>query len=273
VKVFSSWSGGKECALATYKAIYQGHEVLHLLNFISEDGERSRSHGTQASVLALQAEAIGIPLIQVKTSWENYEENFKKVARELRDKGIEGGVFGDIDLEEHREWVERVCSEVGIKAFLPLWGIKAEELIEEFLKLKFKATIVATRLGKNFLGKVLDKALVRQFSKLGSHPCGENGEYHTFITDGPIFRKALKITKGERKRRDNIWFWDISTKVIVRGRAPKQSHREPPVIARSIATKQSREIPRSHSEQGLPRSHLPSLGGQFARNDRSEGLE
>jgi diphthine-ammonia ligase len=180
VKVFSSWSGGKECALATYKAISQGHEVLYLLNFISENGERSRSHGTKASVLALQAEVIGIPIIQIKTSWENYEENFKKV---------------------------------GIKAFLPLWGIKAEELIEEFLKLKFKAIIIATRLKETLLGKVLDKALVRQIIKLGSHPCGENGEYHTFVTDGPIFRRALKVTRGERKKRDDIWFWEISAEL------------------------------------------------------------
>jgi diphthine-ammonia ligase len=213
VKVFSSWSGGKECTLATYKAISQGHEVLYLLNFISEDGQRSRSHGTKASVLALQAEAIGIPLIQVKTSWENYEENFKNVVRELKDKGIEGGVFGDIDLEEHREWVKRVCSEVGVKAFLPLWGIKPGEIIEEFLKLKFKAIVVATRLEENFLGKALDQALVRQISKLGSHPCGENGEYHTFVTDGPIFRKALKVTSGESKKIDNIWFREISAEL------------------------------------------------------------
>jgi diphthine-ammonia ligase len=213
VKVFSSWSGGKECALATHKAISQGHEVLYLLNFVSEDGERSRSHGIKASVVALQADAIGIPLIQVKTSWEDYEENFKKAVGELKNKGIEGGVFGDMDLEEHREWVERVCSEVGIKAFLPLWGTKAEELIEELLKLKFKAIIVATRLDENFLGKVLDKALVRQISKLGSHPCGENGEYHTFVTEGPIFKKALKVTGGESKKIDNIWFWDISAEL------------------------------------------------------------
>jgi uncharacterized protein (TIGR00290 family) len=213
VKVFSSWSGGKECALATYKAISQGHEVLYLLNFISEDGKRSRSHGTKAGVLALQAEAIGIPLIQVKTSWESYEENFKKVVRELWDKGIEGGVFGDIDLEEHREWVERVCGEVGTKALLPLWGVKAEELIEELLKLKFKAMVVATRLEENLLGKVLDKALVRQISKLGSHPCGESGEYHTFVTDGPIFRKALTVTRGESKKIDNMWFQEISAEL------------------------------------------------------------
>jgi uncharacterized protein (TIGR00290 family) len=213
MKVFSSWSGGKECALATYKAISQGHEVLYLLNFISEDGQRARSHGIKASVVALQATAIGIPLIQVKTSWEDYEENFKKVAKELKNKGIEGGVFGDIEVEEHREWVERVCSEVGVKAFLPLWGIKAEELIKELLKLKFKAIIVATRLDENFLGKVLDKALVRQITKLGSHPCGENGEYHTLVTEGPIFRKTLKVTRGESKKRDNIWLWEISAEL------------------------------------------------------------
>ena len=213
MKVFSSWSGGKECALATYKAISQGHEVLYLLNFISEDGERSRSHGIKAGVLALQAEAIGIPLIQVKTSWENYEENFKKVVKELKDKGIEGGVFGDMDLEEHREWVERVCGEVGIKAFLPLWQVRPVELIDEFLRLEFKAMVVATRLEESLLGKVLDKALVRRITKLGSHPCGESGEYHTFVTAGPIFRRALKVTKGERERRDNMWFWEISAQL------------------------------------------------------------
>jgi uncharacterized protein (TIGR00290 family) len=213
VKVFSSWSGGKECVLATYRAISQGHEVLYLINFISEDGERSRSHGIKANVLALQAQAIGIPLIQVKTSWENYEENFKKVARELKSKGIDGGVFGDMDLEEHREWVERVCSEVGIKALLPLWGIKPDELIDEFLKLQFKAIVVATRLDENLLGKFLDKAMVKQISRLGSHPCGENGEYHTFATDGPIFRKALKVTGRERRKRDNVWLWEISAEL------------------------------------------------------------
>jgi diphthine-ammonia ligase len=214
VKVFSSWSGGKECALATYKAISLGHEVSYLLNFISEDGERSRSHGIKAGVLALQAEAIGIPLIQVKTSWENYEENFKKVVRELKDKGIEGGVFGDIDLQEHRDWVERVCGEVGIKAFLPLWQVRPEELIDEFLRLEFKAMVVATRLEESLLGKVLDEALVRRISELGSHPCGESGEYHTFVTAGPIFRRALNVTKNEKEGRDNMWFLEISAELL-----------------------------------------------------------
>jgi len=213
MRVFSSWSGGKESALATYKAICQGHEVLYLLNFISEDGERSRSHGTKAGVLALQAEAIGIPLVQVKTSWGDYEQNFKKAVRQLKDKGIEGGVFGDIDLEEHREWVEKVCGEVDIKAFLPLWGAKPEKLIDELLELKFKAIVVATRLDGTLLGKILDKALVKQMCSLGSDPCGESGEYHTFVSRGPIFRKALKVAAGRSTKIDDMWFQDITAEL------------------------------------------------------------
>jgi uncharacterized protein (TIGR00290 family) len=102
---------------------------------------------------------------------------------------------------------------VGIRAFLPLWGIEAEELIREFLTLKFKAMVIATRLEEDLLGNILDEALVSRISKLGSHPCGESGEYHTFVTAGPIFKRALKVTQGERERRDDVWFWEISAEL------------------------------------------------------------
>jgi diphthine-ammonia ligase len=216
MKVFASWSGGKESALATYKAILQGHQVSYLINFISEDGERSRSHGIKASVLALQAEAIGIPLIQVKTSWENYEENFKRVVRQLKGKGIEGGVFGDMDLEEHREWIERVCAELNIKSNLPLWGIDPGELLAEFWESGFKAIVVATRLDEGLLGKSLNKAFLTKIRKFGCHPCGESGEYHTFVTDGPIFETPLKIVPGKKQKRDNVWFLEVSAELEYR---------------------------------------------------------
>jgi len=213
VRVFASWSGGKECALATYKAILQGHEVLYLVNFVSEDGTRSRSHGISSLALGLQAKAIGIPLIQVKTSWENYEENFKRAVTELKGKGIEGGVFGDIDLEEHREWVERVCTELEIKPILPLWGTEPKELLAEFWNLGFKATVVATRLDEGLLGKSLDRAFLTKIRKFGCHPCGESGEYHTFVTGGPIFKQPLKITQSKKVQRKNVWFLDISAEL------------------------------------------------------------
>ncbi len=213
MKVFASWSGGKESALATYKATSQGHQVSYLVNFISEDGTRSRSHGILARVLDLQAKAIGIPIVQVRTSWENYEENFKKVVTELKEKGIEGGVFGDIDLEEHREWVERVCAELEIKPLLPLWRVEPGELLADFWGSGFKATVVATRLEENLLGKSLDESLVTEIRRLDSHPCGESGEYHTFVFDGPIFKRPLKVIPGKKEKRDDVWFLEISAEL------------------------------------------------------------
>jgi diphthine-ammonia ligase len=210
MKIFASWSGGKDCAMATHKALSQGHQVLYLVNFLSEDGKRSRSHGIKAEVLDLQAKATGIPMMQVKTSWENYEENFKKAVRELKEKGIEGGVFGDMDIEEHRTWVERVCTELGIKSILPLWKIDPLEFLAEFWENGFEAKVVATRLDKGLLGKNVDKALLPELQKFNSHPCGESGEYHTFVTGGPIFNRSLKVASGKQYKRDNVWFTEIS---------------------------------------------------------------
>jgi len=213
MKVFASWSGGKDCALAVYKAMSQGHQVAYLVNFISEDGKRSRSHGIRREALALQAKAIGIPLIQAKTSWEEYEKNFKETCRELKQQGVEGGVFGDVDLEEHRAWVERVCGELGIKPLLPLWQIEPKRLLDEFLKLKFQAVVVATKLGASLLGRGLDKALMAELKRLGCDLLGENGEYHTFVTTGPIFKRSLKIIPGQRMTRGDVSFLDISVEL------------------------------------------------------------
>ncbi len=213
MRVFASWSGGKESALATYKAISQGYKVSYLVTFVSEDGKRSRSHGINAEVLALQAEATGIPLVQVKTSWEDYEENFKRVVTDLKEKGVEGGVFGDMDMEEHREWIERVCSELEIQPILPLWKMEPETLLTEFWASGFQAIVVATRLEDSLLGRNLDEASVGEIERSGSHPCGESGEYHTFVTNGPIFQRSLKVTTGKREKRDNVWFLEISAEL------------------------------------------------------------
>jgi len=162
----------------------------------------------------LQSKAIGIPIIQVKTSWEDYEGNFKKVVTELKEKGIEGGVFGDMDLEEHREWIERVCGELEIKPLLPLWMIGPGELLADFWSLGFKAVVVATRLDESLLGKPLGKAFLDEIQKFNCHPCGESGEYHTFVFDGPIFQRPLKVIPGKKEKRDNVWFLEISVELV-----------------------------------------------------------
>ncbi|MCD6599011.1 MAG: diphthine--ammonia ligase [Dehalococcoidia bacterium] len=210
MKVFASWSGGKESALATYRAISQDYQVSYLVNFISENGERSRSHGIKAEVLQMQSEAIGIPMVQVRTSWGNYEENFKKVVNDFKEQEIEGGIFGDIEVEEHRGWIERVCGELGVKACLPLWRCESEELIADFWALGFKSVIVATRLDESLLGRDFDRAFLTEIQKFNCHPCGESGEYHTFVTGGPIFKKSLKVIQGKREKRDNVWFLELS---------------------------------------------------------------
>ncbi|RKY83529.1 diphthine--ammonia ligase [candidate division KSB1 bacterium] len=212
MKAFVSWSGGKESTLSCYKTMDK-LEVTCLLNMISEDGKRSRSHGLDSMLLKAQSKAIEIPIIQRKTTWQNYEQEFKKAVSELKKQGVEAGVFGDIDLEEHREWVERVCRELGIKAILPLWGKPRTEVVSEFIDSGFEAVVVATKaelLGAEWLGRRIDQRFVSDIRHLaGVDLCGESGEYHTFVTDGPIFKRKIKITAAEKEKIDEHWFWNI----------------------------------------------------------------
>ncbi len=214
LKAFVSWSGGKDAALSYYRAMKNFH-VTHLLNMIAEDGQISRSHGIRTDVLRLQAEAMGFPIVQPRSSWETYEAEFKKALSDLKGKGVEIGIFGDIDLEEHREWVERVSRESGMEAVLPLWGEKQREtLIEELIEAGFEAVVVATKkdlLGPEWLGRSIDRDFVRDISKIkGVDISGEGGEYHTLVISGPIFKKRINILKSEKLTRDQHCFLDIS---------------------------------------------------------------
>jgi uncharacterized protein (TIGR00290 family) len=208
-KAFCSWSGGKECSMALHEAQKSGIAVTHLLNMASEDGVHSRTHGIDASWLVLQAETIGLPLIQRTTSWDGYEETFKTALNHLRKKGITTGIFGDIDLIQHREWVERVCADCGVTPILPLWNKKREELLNAFINDGFRAVIVATDarfLNEDWLGKEINDDFVREAASLGTIDlCGEKGEYHTFVYDGPIFKRPLAFKISQKMLRDDNW--------------------------------------------------------------------
>lgn len=215
MKAFASFSGGKESVLSCYRATKLGINISYLVNMTSCDGRYCRSHGISWEVLRIQAEGIGIPVIQGKTTWRDYEERFKRVISRMEKEGIRAGVFGDIDLQEHRCWVERVCSEVGIKPILPLWGEEREQILKEFIKVGFKAIIVATKadlLGKEWLGRRIDEEFLKDLKTLGIDLCGEKGEYHTFVFDGPLFRKPMKIITGKRVLKRNHWFLEIVPK-------------------------------------------------------------
>jgi len=180
VKTFVSWSGGKDAALSYYR-VMGDFQVTHLLNMVAEDGRISRSHGIRTNVLRMQAEAMGIQIIQQESSWETYEAEFKKALSGLKGRGVEAGIFGDIDLDAHREWVERVSRESGMEAVLPLWGEKnRENLIEELIEAGFETIVVATKkdvLGPEWLGRRIDYDFVRDISKIkGVDISGEGGE-------------------------------------------------------------------------------------------------
>lgn len=214
VKAFSSWSGGKDCCLALYRAKQAGMDIRFLVNMVSEDGKRSCSHGVRAAVIKKQAEALGIPIVQKTTTTEIYEKVFVNTLKELKLKGVEAGVFGDIDFQPHREWNERVCGVAGIIAHLPLWQEDQTRLMEEFIDAGFKSVVIAVKadlLGKEALGRIVDRKFIAYIAGLNKEitPCGESGEFHTLVVDGPIFQKRLEIAESEKVSRGEHHFLEI----------------------------------------------------------------
>jgi uncharacterized protein (TIGR00290 family) len=217
----ASWSGGKDSCLACYKAIQSGCQIASLVNFISAEFKRVSFHGTPAKLIQMQADAIGIPLLQKEVHPEDYEPAFKEAVRSLvasseqrvanknphtslpaTGYSIKGMIFGDIYLQEHRQWTTRVCNELGIKAIEPLWGIRTEDILDEFINLGFKSVIISAKaslINKEWIGKLISHEFIRYLKKEKPHVdiCGESGEYHTFVFDGPLFKKPVKIAKQE----------------------------------------------------------------------------
>jgi len=216
-KVFVSWSGGKDSSFAGYKAKASGLKVCYLLNMVTEDGKISWTHGLPAELLQVQSKAMGVPLIQRRTTMNNYEAEFKETLRGLKQKGLSGGVFGDIDLDEHRQWVENVCREANMTPHLPLWMQKQERILSDFIAAGFEAIMVAAKadlFGEEWIGRKVDEGFIRDLDELRKTkditPCGEAGEYHTFVIDGPIFGQRIEIQKTGKIMKEGYRFLEIS---------------------------------------------------------------
>ena len=206
MRSFVSWSSGKESSLALYKALNKGFEVEYLFTMLDEDGLRSRGHGLRKELIDVQAKAIGIPIVYGKASWEDYEVEFKRRIKELRKRGIEIGVFGDIDFQENRDWVEKVCGETELKVFEPLWQQKYEILLKEFIKHGFEAKIISVKsdlIDDDLVGHSLNWEFIDYLRSREIDLCGENGEYHTFVTNGPFFQLRLKITQSRTIKNED----------------------------------------------------------------------
>lgn len=142
-------------------------------------------------------------------SWEKYEEEFLAALREFKQTGIEVGVFGDIDVEDHLAWVTRVCGEAGIEPVHPLWRRDRRELLEEFISLGFKARIIVVnerKLDRSFLGRTIEARITADMERAGIDPSGELGEYHTVVTDGPLFASRVEIKPVAEERHEGYCF-------------------------------------------------------------------
>lgn len=216
IPVVFCWSGGKDSALCLYEILQEKeYDVKYLLTTVNEQFRRVSMHGVREELLDAQAKSIGIPLVKVYVNEgtnEEYERKMQVALLEMKQKGISHVVFGDIFLQDLRSYRETSLSHIGMKAIFPLWKQDTSNLIQKFISLKFKTIICCTNdayLGEEWAGKIIDESFI---SSLPSNidACGENGEYHTFCFDGPIFKTPVNIKSGEKlfkpleiKRTDN----------------------------------------------------------------------
>lgn len=230
-KAYLNWSSGKDAALSLYK-LQQDNEysVEKIVTTVNTDFDRISMHGIRTELLIKQAENIGVPLHQIKLHGEVSMEEYNKVmemeTNKLLDEGFTHSVFGDIFLEDLKQYREKQLGEIGVKAVFPLWKQNTEKLLEEFISKGFKAIVVCVntdKLDRSFCGRMLDQDFLKDLPE-DVDPCGENGEFHTFVFDGPIFKKPIGFKIGElveksykpaKKSEDNCFTddqksWDTS---------------------------------------------------------------
>jgi uncharacterized protein (TIGR00290 family) len=215
-KIILSWSGGKDCAMALYEIQHsKEYAVSALLTTITRDYDRISMHGVRRALLERQAESAGLPLIKVfipaNCTDKIYAEIMEKEMNHLKAEGINAVAFGDIFLQDVREYRENNLAKVGMKAIFPLWGKSSRELVTSFVNLGFKAIIVTVdprKLNKEFCGRMIDSAFLSALPG-DVDPAGENGEFHSFVFEGPMFKNQIHFSVGEKVLRDGFWFYDL----------------------------------------------------------------
>lgn len=212
-KFVASYSGGKDSTLAIYRAIKQGLEPVELFTTFNTDRGLSWFHSIPRQLLNKISMELNIPISLLETTGEQYKDNFEAYLKSAKEKGAEVCVFGDIDLDEHLQWCTERCIAAGIEAYFPLWKESRESLVYEFIDSGFKTiiTVVDTsRLSENFVGKILTKKVAADIENAGADICGENGEYHTFVYDGPLFKKAVEFKTDNKIKYDKYVIMPIN---------------------------------------------------------------
>lgn len=202
-KAIFCWSGGKDSSYCLHKVLTEKlFDVKYLLTAVNDKFNRISMHGVREELLDRQAESIGIPLLKVRvveSTNDEYEKQMEAVLLKAKSEGINNVIFGDIFLEDLRVYRENNLAKAGMKGIFPLWKMNTTNLINNFIAEQFKAVICCTNdgyLGKEWVGEEVDKSFIEQLHDID--PCGENGEYHTFCYDGPLFKKKINFTVGEK---------------------------------------------------------------------------
>ena len=204
-----SWSGGKDSCYALMRSLLLGYQPRVLLNVLNEEGQISRSHGIPSSILQAQSADANIPIHLISSSWKDYEKNFTTALTFLKDKyELTDAVFGDIDLQPHRDWEEMVCKAAGLTAVLPLWQEDRLQLVNQMIEAGIQTMIVSCNeiMGEKFLGKYINASVIEELQSLKIDPCGENGEFHTLVTDCPLFHTPIKVEVTEKLMHEQYWF-------------------------------------------------------------------
>ena len=207
--ILCSWSGGKDSCFALMQAIQLGYTPTILLNVLNEEGKISRSHGIPEEILQQQAKAAELPVHLISSSWKDYEQYFTAALSQLKEKyQLTHAVFGDVDLQAHRDWEEKVCNAAGLTAVLPLWQQDRKKLVLQMLEAGIETIIVSCNatMGERFIGRPITVALVEELEAMGIDPCGENGEYHTLVLDCPLFVERINVCVMEKIQHENYWF-------------------------------------------------------------------
>lgn len=196
MKFVLSFSGGKDSILALHRMVEAGHEPVALLVMYLEDARRSWVHGIDDEMLHALSDALRIPLLRCAARGETYASDMEQALLQAKELGAQACAFGDIDITEHRTWDEERCKAVGLTPALPLWGRNRAENVRDAIALGYRCIIKCVRSGilpETLLGQPLNEEVLDEMEKYGVDLCGENGEYHTIVVDGPLFRHPIEI--------------------------------------------------------------------------------
>jgi uncharacterized protein (TIGR00290 family) len=214
--VVVSWSGGKDGCVALHEILESGeYRVESLLTTVTEGYERVSMHGVRRGLLEKQAASLGLPLREVvipkSASNEIYEARMGEALSEFRARDVEAVVFGDLFLEDIREYRESQLAKAGMRGIFPVWGRDTSAFARDFIGRGFRAVVVCLDPGKldeTFAGREFDESFLENLPS-DVDPCGENGEFHTFVYEAPIFEKRIEFDIGETVERDGFVFTDL----------------------------------------------------------------